>query len=80
MSDFWNSNGEHDSSALPETITCVDCGGVCHRLSLAMEGGDATGDVVSYRCEDCLDRWDLIAGDPADVDDLDGEGHEGHGH
>lgn len=65
MSDF---DRYHDDAALPDTITCVDCGGTCHRLSLPMEGGDEPGDVVSYRCEDCLDRWDLIAGDPDGLD------------
>lgn len=58
-----------DPSSLPDTIVCVDCGGTCHRMTLALEGGDAVGDIVTYRCEDCLDRWDLIAGDPADLDD-----------
>lgn len=59
----------HSSESLPDTIICVDCGGICHRLGRPYEGGDRTGDVVSYRCEDCLDRWDLIAGDPADLDE-----------
>lgn len=68
MTDFPNSPADDNSDSLPETIVCVDCGGVCHRLGQPMEGGDRTGDVVSYRCEDCLDRWDLIAGDPADLD------------
>lgn len=46
---------------VPEpTITCVDCGGRCHLLTRAPED-DAwePGDIVAYRCEDCLDRWDL---------------------
>lgn len=51
-------------------IVCVDCGGVCHRLNRGFEGGDQAGDVVSYRCEDCLDRWDLVAGDPEDLDEF----------
>lgn len=66
----------HDES-LPDTIVCVDCGGVCHRVMPPMEGGDRTGDIVTYRCEDCLDRWDLIAGDPADLDAMDEiDGHD----
>ncbi len=44
---------------MPPTIVCVDCGGVCHRLGWTSDEGDAAGDVVAYRCEDCLDRWDL---------------------
>ena len=55
--------------ALPATIVCVDCGGTCHRVLPPMDGGDRPGDVVAYRCEDCLDRWDLIAGDPDELDD-----------
>jgi hypothetical protein len=48
----------------PATITCVDCGGVCHLLSHPRPDEDATtgfvvGDIVAYRCEDCLDRWDI---------------------
>ncbi len=58
-----------DRAALPDTIVCVDCGGTCHRLAMPMEGGDEPGDIVTYRCEDCLDRWDLIAGDPDDLED-----------
>lgn len=48
---------------LPENIVCVDCGGVCHRLALPAEDGDQPGDVIAYRCEDCLDRWDLLVED-----------------
>jgi hypothetical protein len=48
----------------PATITCVDCGGVCQLLSRPIQDEDGTvgfrdGDIVSYRCEDCLDRWDV---------------------
>jgi hypothetical protein len=42
------------------TILCVDCGGRCHLLTHPPEDGMwEVGDVVAYRCEDCLDRWDL---------------------
>jgi hypothetical protein len=54
----------------PETIICVDCGGVCHLLSVrddadAREPGDPGGDTViaAYRCSDCLDRWDIELSD-----------------
>ena len=47
-----------------ELITCIDCGGRCHLLTtwdpaepLEVPG---PGDVVVYRCEDCLDRWDIV--------------------
>ena len=51
---------------VPEpTIVCVDCGGRCHLLTqpdtkMAMW---LPGDFVAYRCEDCLDRWDLVLPD-----------------
>ena len=43
----------------PEQIVCVDCGGTCHRLSYEPEDGFEPGDIVAYRCADCLDRWDV---------------------
>lgn len=50
------------------TIVCVDCGGTCHLLTPPPED-DAwlPGDIVAYRCRDCLDRWDLVLPD-ADED------------
>jgi hypothetical protein len=44
---------------VPHIIVCVDCGGVCHRLTPEPEDGFAPGAIVAFRCEDCLDRWDL---------------------
>ena len=42
------------------TITCVDCGGTCHRQPFEdPELGWEVGDVVSYRCRDCHDVWYL---------------------
>jgi len=46
------------NSPIPQNITCVDCGGLCHcliRIDVLTPGM-----VVPYRCEDCLDRWDLV--------------------
>jgi hypothetical protein len=57
--------GAHDGPVeAPATITCVDCGGTCHLLSAPLQDEDGyvgfrEGDVVAYRCEDCLDRWDI---------------------
>ncbi len=45
---------------VPPEIVCVDCGGTCHLLSHVPEEGFVEGDVVAYRCEDCLDRWDVV--------------------
>jgi hypothetical protein len=51
---------------MPDQIICVDCGGDCFRLSHPPHEGDDVGEVVAYRCRDCLDRWDLVV----DEDDL----------
>lgn len=50
------------TSAVPEPeIVCVDCGGVCRLITHPREDGTwLAGDVVAYRCRDCLDRWDLV--------------------
>ena len=43
-----------------EEIVCVDCGGRAHLLTQAAEDGQwYAGDIVAYRCSDCLDRWDI---------------------
>jgi hypothetical protein len=44
---------------IAQQITCVDCGGVCSLLTPEPEGGFFPGDLVAYRCHECLDRWDL---------------------
>jgi|FLYL01.1.fsa_nt_gi DNA-directed RNA polymerase subunit M/transcription elongation factor TFIIS len=45
----------------PATIVCVECGGVCHLLSYLPEDDPLEeGSALSYRCEDCGDRWDLV--------------------
>lgn len=49
-----------DEHEPPETIVCVDCLGTCHRISFEPDDGWEPGQVVAYRCEDCLDRWDLV--------------------
>ena len=44
-----------------QEITCIDCGGRCFLLTPPREDGTwETGDVVAYRCRDCLDRWDIV--------------------
>jgi len=45
-------------------ITCIDCGGRAFLLTPAREDRVwLDGDIVAYRCEDCLDRWDLVLED-----------------
>ena len=55
----------------PETeIVCFDCGGRCFLISYAREDGTwLPGDAVAYRCQDCLDRWDLVLPDDWDATD-----------
>ena len=50
---------------------CVDCGGIAHLLTPPREDGTwLVGDVVTYRCRDCRDRWDIVL-DEDDVRDVD---------
>jgi hypothetical protein len=45
-------------------IVCVDCGGRCYLTSYPPEDGLwYPGDIVTYKCRDCLDRWDLVLPD-----------------
>jgi hypothetical protein len=49
-------------------ITCVDCGGECSLISYEPDEGWESGDIVAFRCRDCLDRWDVeLTAD--DIDD-----------
>jgi hypothetical protein len=44
-----------------EVITCIDCGGQAHLLTTWPDDDPPQpGDVMSYRCADCNDRWDLV--------------------
>ena len=45
---------------IPREIVCVDCGGRCFLLSHVPDEGFEPGDIVAYRCGDCMDRWDLV--------------------
>ena len=62
MTDHFEPGGGDEPVTAPPTITCVDCGGICHLLSFPdpdVPTGFQAGDIVAYRCEDCLDRWDI---------------------
>ena len=53
-----------------ETIHCIDCGGTCHLMTRPDDTGKFwPGDLVVYRCEDCMDRWDLVVPGGHDEDD-----------
>ncbi|HET6914509.1 MAG TPA: hypothetical protein VFH56_00315 [Acidimicrobiales bacterium] len=56
-----------------ETITCIDCGGVAHLLSTwPPDDPPQPGDVMVYRCADCLDRWDLVLPEDDELGDSPG--------
>lgn len=45
-------------------IVCIDCGGRAVLLTYPPEDGRwLPGDIVTYRCVDCWDRWDLVLPD-----------------
>jgi len=50
-----------------QVITCIDCGGRAHLVSYPPDERPwEPGDLLVYRCEDCLDRWDLVVPDDGD--------------
>ena len=52
-------------------IDCIDCGGRCHLMvTWADDDQRIPGDVVTYRCEDCLDMWYLVVPDDDDPRDF----------
>jgi hypothetical protein len=59
-------DGPRDPLA-PEAIDCIDCGGTCHLLTRPDDTGRFwPGDLLTYRCADCGDRWDLIVPDDSE--------------
>jgi len=51
-------------------IACVDCGGRCYLTSYPpADGLWFPGVIVTYKCRDCLDRWDLVL--PEEDNDID---------
>ena len=56
---------------VPDTIVCVECGGVAHRVSYPPpDVGFLPGDVVVFACEDCNHRLDVVYEDSPECDDL----------
>ncbi|GBD84514.1 hypothetical protein BMS3Abin02_00907 [bacterium BMS3Abin02] len=45
---------------MDETIICVECSGTAHLVLRPPDEGFEPGDILVYRCEDCLDRWDIV--------------------
>ena len=55
----------------PTQIICPDCGGVCGLLGDPGPDVEFTrGEVVAYRCADCLDRWDVVLEDDDETEDV----------
>jgi hypothetical protein len=54
---------------VPETITCVECGGAAPRLTpVPAEDGFLPDDVVAYLCPECGQRFDLVLEEDAEDD------------
>lgn len=52
-----------------DTVICVDCGGLCHRFPPDdPELGWVPGDIVTYRCVDCMDCWYIEVADDDLID------------
>ena len=61
---------DEDDPVVTRRIDCIDCGGVAHLLTRPDDTGRFwPGDIVVYRCEDCLDRWDIIVPGDDDIDE-----------
>lgn len=71
MAFDWRTDPGLDA-LVPAVITCVDCGGRAHLLTIWDESPPVAGDLATYRCADCRDRWDLIVPDPDDPEMTDG--------
>jgi predicted nucleic acid-binding Zn ribbon protein len=54
---------------IAERIACMECGGEA-QLVQPIEDDDVleVGDVLVYRCPDCLQRWDVVV-DEEDLTD-----------
>jgi hypothetical protein len=46
-------------SAPPEAISCVDCGGVARLIGYLPEDLEP-GYPITYRCPECLERFDIV--------------------
>jgi len=53
----------------PDTITCVECGGAAGRLThLPPEDALLPGDIVTYVCPECGQRFDIVLEDDEQAD------------
>jgi hypothetical protein len=69
MGEGWSNDGT-EGEAVPQIITCIDCGGRAHLVTIVTEEQPLyPGDIATYRCEDCRDRWDLVVPGGEDEDE-----------
>jgi predicted nucleic acid-binding Zn ribbon protein len=55
---------------IAETIRCVECGATAHLLTAFPEDDPPQpGDIIPYRCEDCMERFDVVLADEDDLDE-----------
>jgi hypothetical protein len=58
-------------SPLAESIVCGECGGTAPLLPrVSPHDPPMPGDIVPYRCADCVDRFDIVV-EEADLEDYD---------
>ena len=69
--DFFDTDGPSGVELMPREITCVDCGGRAHLLTIVTDEQPLLpGQIATYRCSDCRDRWDIVVpGGPDDDED-----------
>lgn len=54
-------------SAPPESINCVECGGIAHLISFLPPDEEPDPETpLAYRCSDCMERFDIVFGDDGD--------------
>jgi DNA-directed RNA polymerase subunit RPC12/RpoP len=52
-----------------QEIICVECGGRAHLITPIPAAAELeTGDILVYRCAECLDRWDIVY-EPDDIEE-----------
>jgi hypothetical protein len=55
--------------AIAERIACMECGGEAQLAQpIGPEDEFDAGDIVTYLCGECWQRWDVVV-DAADIDD-----------
>lgn len=51
----------------PPVIDCIECGGKASLLSHRPDDDPfEAGDIIAYRCADCMDRFDLVFWDDSE--------------